>query len=141
MPAHILGRGRARRGPLGRSCPFSRARQFQRLATYGDNPRTGVHVCNQRSVRFPGLARTGTVARRVIIIVPSTTPVRQRDLFSAALKPIGARDLTNTVVEVQYAGSAIVCSEYDLPNHDNDASSGLAPKGSRARRSGCVALL
>jgi predicted nuclease of predicted toxin-antitoxin system len=51
----------------------------------------------------------------VIIIVPSVTPVRQRELFSAALKHIGAKDLTNTVVEVKYAGTGIVCSEYDLP--------------------------
>jgi predicted nuclease of predicted toxin-antitoxin system len=51
----------------------------------------------------------------VIIIVPSVTPVRHRELFNAALKHIGARDLTNTVVEVKYAGTRIVCSEYDLP--------------------------
>jgi predicted nuclease of predicted toxin-antitoxin system len=51
----------------------------------------------------------------VIIIVPGVTPVRQRELFSAALKHIGARDLTNTVVEVEYAGNRIVCSEYALP--------------------------
>jgi predicted nuclease of predicted toxin-antitoxin system len=51
----------------------------------------------------------------VIIIVPSVTPVHQRELFSAALKHIGARDLTNTVVEVEYAGNRIVCSEYALP--------------------------
>jgi hypothetical protein len=44
------------------------------------------------------------------------TPLRQRELFSAALKHIGARDLTNTVVEVNYAGSEIVCSDYALPN-------------------------
>ena len=51
----------------------------------------------------------------VIIIVPNVRPVRQRELFSAALKHIGARDLTNTVVEVKYAGTRIKCSEYDLP--------------------------
>jgi predicted nuclease of predicted toxin-antitoxin system len=51
----------------------------------------------------------------VIIIVPSVKPVDQRELFSAALKHIGARDLTNTVVEVEYAGNRIVCSEYALP--------------------------
>jgi hypothetical protein len=51
----------------------------------------------------------------VIIIVPSVVPSRQRELFSAALKHIGARDLTNTVVEVKYAGTRIICSEYDLP--------------------------
>ena len=32
----------------------------------------------------------------VIIIVPNVTPVRQRELFTAALKHIGTRDLTNT---------------------------------------------
>ena len=51
----------------------------------------------------------------VIIIVPSVTPARQRELFSAALEHIGARDLTNTVVEVEYAGNRIACSEYALP--------------------------
>jgi hypothetical protein len=51
----------------------------------------------------------------VIIIVPSVAPHRQRELFSAALKHIGLRDLTNTVVEVKYAGNQIVCSEYALP--------------------------
>jgi predicted nuclease of predicted toxin-antitoxin system len=51
----------------------------------------------------------------VIIIIPSVTPLRQRELFSAALKHIGARDLTNTVVEVKYTGNQILCSEYALP--------------------------
>jgi hypothetical protein len=51
----------------------------------------------------------------VIIIVPSVTPIRQGELFSAALKHIGAKDLTSTVVEVRCAGTGIVCSEYDLP--------------------------
>jgi hypothetical protein len=51
----------------------------------------------------------------VIIIVPSVTPVCQRELLSAALKHIGARDLTDTVVEVKYEETRIVCSEYALP--------------------------
>jgi predicted nuclease of predicted toxin-antitoxin system len=51
----------------------------------------------------------------VIVIVPNVTPLRQRELFSAALKHIGPRDLTNTVVEVKYTGNRIVCSEYALP--------------------------
>jgi predicted nuclease of predicted toxin-antitoxin system len=51
----------------------------------------------------------------VVIIVPNVTPVRQRELFTAALKHIGARDLTNTVVEVKYAQNQIECSEYALP--------------------------
>ena len=51
----------------------------------------------------------------MIIIVPNVTPVLQRELFGAALDHIGARDLTNSVVEVKYVGDRIVCSEYDLP--------------------------
>ena len=51
----------------------------------------------------------------VIIIVPSVTPLRQRELFSAALEHIDPRDLTNTVVEVKYERNQIVCSEYALP--------------------------
>ena len=51
----------------------------------------------------------------MIIIVPNVAPVLQRELFGAALDHIGARDLTNSVVEVKYVGDRIVCSEYDLP--------------------------
>jgi predicted nuclease of predicted toxin-antitoxin system len=51
----------------------------------------------------------------VVIIVPNVTPVRQRELFAAALKHIGARDLTNTVVEAKYVRNQIECSEYALP--------------------------
>jgi predicted nuclease of predicted toxin-antitoxin system len=54
----------------------------------------------------------------VIIIVPNVTPLRQRDLFSAAPKHIGTRDLTNTVVEAKDTGRRIVCSEYALPEAD-----------------------
>jgi hypothetical protein len=51
----------------------------------------------------------------VIIIVPSVTPLRQREFFSAALKRIGPRDLTNTVVEGKHAGNQILYSEYAVP--------------------------
>jgi len=51
----------------------------------------------------------------IIIIVPNVTPALQRELFKAALDHIGARDLTNSVVEVKYVGHRIVCSEYPLP--------------------------
>ena len=51
----------------------------------------------------------------IIIIVPNVMPVLQRELFKAALDHIGARDLTNSVVEVKYVGDRIVCSEYVLP--------------------------
>jgi hypothetical protein len=40
--------------------------------------------------------------------LPAGTPQR-------ALKHIGARDLTDTVVEVKYEETRIVCSEYALP--------------------------
>src|ERR1700730_763992 len=75
---------------------------------------THLFVTNNRS-DFLALHRREPLHAGVIIIVPSVTPARQRDLFSAALKHVGARDLTNTVVEVKYAGTRIVCSEYALP--------------------------
>jgi predicted nuclease of predicted toxin-antitoxin system len=58
----------------------------------------------------------------VIIIVPSVTPLRQRELCRAALKHIGTRDLTNTVVEVKYTGNRIECSEYSLPEAGKQAN-------------------
>jgi predicted nuclease of predicted toxin-antitoxin system len=54
----------------------------------------------------------------VIIIVPSVPPVGQRELFSAALEHIGPQDLINTVIEVEYVGNRIACSEYALPQAD-----------------------
>ncbi len=51
----------------------------------------------------------------VIIIVPNAPPVDQKTLFNAALKHIGTRDLTNTIVEVRYTASRITCSQYLLP--------------------------
>ncbi len=71
-------------------------------------------VTNNRS-DFLALHGREPLHAGVIIIVPSVTPVCQRELFSAALKHIGARDLTNTVVEVKYQETRIVCSEYALP--------------------------
>ena len=52
----------------------------------------------------------------VIVIVPNVVPVQQLELFGAALKHIGTRDLTNTVVEVRFVRDDIQCSEYELPN-------------------------
>ncbi len=71
-------------------------------------------VTNNRS-DFLALHEQEPLHAGVIIIVPNVTPLQQRELFSAALRHIGARDLTNTVVEVEYAGKQIVCSEYALP--------------------------
>ena len=51
----------------------------------------------------------------VIVIVPNVVPAEQRELFKAALDHIGSRDMTNTVVEVQFVGAEVRCLEYDLP--------------------------
>jgi predicted nuclease of predicted toxin-antitoxin system len=72
-------------------------------------------VTNNRS-DFLGLHAKEPLHAGVIIIVPNVKPDRQRELFSAALQHIGTRDLTNTVVEVEYSGGRIACSEYALPD-------------------------
>jgi predicted nuclease of predicted toxin-antitoxin system len=56
----------------------------------------------------------------VIIIVPNVTPDLQQELFRAALDHIGARDPTNTVVEVKYTRGKIKCSEYALPPNSDE---------------------
>jgi predicted nuclease of predicted toxin-antitoxin system len=37
----------------------------------------------------------------LVVIVPNVTPSRQRALFNAVLEHVGARELINTVIEVQ----------------------------------------
>jgi hypothetical protein len=49
------------------------------------------------------------------VIIPNVTPTQQQELFDAALKHIGQREMVNTVVEVEYDGTQIRCSEYPLP--------------------------
>jgi len=71
-------------------------------------------VTNNRS-DFLALHGKEPLHAGVIVIVPNVVPLQQRELFAAALKHIGTRDLTNTVVEVQFAGGEIKCSEYELP--------------------------
>lgn len=55
----------------------------------------------------------------VIVIVPNVIPLQQRELFAAALKHIGTRDLTNTVVEVRFLENDIQCWEYELPRPES----------------------
>jgi len=74
--------------------------------TFVTNNRSDFLVLHGKEPLHPG----------VIVVVPSVTPARQRELFRAALVHIGARDLTNTVVEVRFAGNLILCSEYALPH-------------------------
>jgi predicted nuclease of predicted toxin-antitoxin system len=88
------------------------AKDWQLMATIRQKDYT--FVTNNRS-DFLALHKSEPLHAGVIILVPNVTPVRQRELLSAALKHIGARDLTNAVVEAEYAGNRIVCSEYALP--------------------------
>lgn len=88
------------------------AKDWQLMATIRQQDYT--FVTNNRS-DFLTLHGQEPLHAGVIIIVPSVTPVRQRELFSAALEHISTRDLTNTIVEVKYAGNRIECSEYALP--------------------------
>jgi len=71
-------------------------------------------VTNNR-VDFVRLHGNEPLHAGVIVIVPNVTPADQKTLFSAALKHIGTRDLTNTVVEVRYTANRITCSQYLLP--------------------------
>jgi hypothetical protein len=71
-------------------------------------------VTNNR-VDFLAIYGKESLHAGVIVIVPNVVPTRQRQLLAAAFKHIGTRDLTNTVVEAQFAGDAIECSEYVLP--------------------------
>jgi predicted nuclease of predicted toxin-antitoxin system len=88
------------------------SKDWQLMATIRTQDYT--FVTNNRS-DFLALHGREPLHAGVIIIVPSVTPVRQRELFNAALQHIGVRDLTNTVLEVKYVGDRIQCSEYSLP--------------------------
>jgi predicted nuclease of predicted toxin-antitoxin system len=54
----------------------------------------------------------------LIVIVPSVAPPQQHHLFAAALRLIGSRDLTNTVIEVQFVNGEPRALEYDLPSSE-----------------------
>jgi hypothetical protein len=83
-------------------------------------------VTNNRS-DFLALHGQEPLHAGVIIIISSVAPARQRERFSAALKHIGARDLTNTVVEVQYVETPILCAEYDFPKTGSMTAGRNAP--------------
>ena len=71
-------------------------------------------VTNNRA-DFLGLYRRTQLHAGLVIIVPNVKPVLQRQLFEAALRLIGERDLVNTVVEVGYSDEEIECRQYSLP--------------------------
>lgn len=64
---------------------------------------------------FLALYRRTPLHAGLVILVPNVAPVLQRELFKAALRFIGERELVNTVVEVGYRANEIDCFEYPLP--------------------------
>lgn len=74
-------------------------------------------VTNNRS-DFLNLHGREPLHAGVIVIVPNVVPL-QHELFAAALKHIGTRDLTNTILEVRFVKNDIQCSEYELPRPES----------------------
>jgi predicted nuclease of predicted toxin-antitoxin system len=72
-------------------------------------------VTNNRA-DFLDLYKKEPLHAGLIVIVPNVAPSQQRQLFAAALKHIGNRDVTNTVVEVRLVDGEIRPSEYELPS-------------------------
>jgi len=70
-------------------------------------------VTNNR-VDFLTLYRRTPVHAGLVIVVPNVTPVRQHELFQAALDRIGQRGIVNAVLEVAYHGDRIECREYPM---------------------------
>lgn len=71
-------------------------------------------VTNNRS-DFLALYNRTPVHAGLVIIVPNVTPLRQRELFQAALDHIGKGEIVNAVLEVEYHGDRIECREYPMP--------------------------
>ena len=71
-------------------------------------------VTNNRS-DFLGLYNKESLHAGLIIIVPNVTPSGQRELLQAALDHIRQREPVNSVIEVDYRGDSIECTEYPLP--------------------------
>lgn len=115
MPAHIVGGvgtcGRTRGGHVNHLA-LGGYKDWQLMAVIREQEYT--FVTNNRA-DFLRLHGNEPLHAGVIVIVPNVPPAAQKDLFSAALKHIGTRDLTNSIVEVRYAGNQITCSQYLLP--------------------------
>ena len=65
----------------------------------------GLYICYEQPVGFVALYRRTPLHAGLVIIVPNVKPALQRQLFEAALRLIGERDLVNTVIEVGYSES------------------------------------
>ena len=70
-------------------------------------------VTNNRS-DFLALYGQAPLHAGLIIIIPNVVPDRQRQLFGAALKHIGQGEIINSVIEVEYFGAEVRCTEYSL---------------------------
>lgn len=71
-------------------------------------------VTNNRT-DFAALYAQEELHAGLVIIIPNVTPALQRQLFRAALSHIDHVDLTNTVLEVDLAGTTATCREYRYP--------------------------
>jgi predicted nuclease of predicted toxin-antitoxin system len=74
-------------------------------------------VTNNRA-DFLELYSKETLHPGLILIVPSVAPPQQHQLLAAALRLITSRDLTNTVIEVEFVNGEPRASEYDLPSRE-----------------------
>lgn len=72
-------------------------------------------VTNNR-LDFLALYSRAPVHAGLVILVPSVTPLRQRELFQAVLDHMGEGEVVNAVIEVEYHGDRIECREYPLPD-------------------------
>ena len=70
-------------------------------------------VTNNRT-DFLTLYRRTPLHAGLVIIVPNVKPALQRQLFEAALRLIGERDLVNSVIEVGFSDEEIECRQYPL---------------------------
>lgn len=71
-------------------------------------------VTNNRA-DFLTLYNRAPVHAGLVIIVPNVMPIRQQELFQAALDHIGQGEIVNAVLELEYRSSRIECREYPLP--------------------------
>jgi len=71
-------------------------------------------VTNNRT-DFTALYGRERIHAGLVVIIPNVVPLRQRELFHAALAHIAGRDLVNTVLEVDVEGGSAICREYPYP--------------------------
>lgn len=51
----------------------------------------------------------------LVIIVPNVIPTQQQRIFAAILQHIDQREMVNVVIEADYDGTEVRCSEYIWP--------------------------